>query len=1307
MLSGILSIQEVSAQCGSFNCNDTVNVSVNAMCEATLTPDIILENPDTSGSCSYVLTIIDPLTNEALVGNTISDQSLFNRPLKVSVSESGVANPNSCWGYVILEDKLPPDIVCAGNDTLLCTVIDTLSQESSLRAYLKNKIEDGLVDNCGNEEIEIRIHDNRFEDPCDSVFAAMRIVHYEALDIALNSVECWDTIFYIRVPLDSIDEPKHYTHDMALNCDDPFPTVEYLDSIDDEAPGENSMPNIDGINLADYDAENDLFHERGVCKFKISYTDLPVFELCGNTYKLVRRWAIIDWCDPNNPELIHQLIETKDDEVIIVENSQSCNDIDDQVADPVTCEALVSLRVPSIHSSECNDWTWTIYVQEPGDLDFTQFGTSRTSNTATVSRSFPIGISNVRYIVEDACENVDTCEFTVEVIDDTPPIAVCDYQTVITLNDNFLAKVHARSFDDGSYDICSGIVSYKVRRKDWETTECDSPREFDDFVKFCCADIGKTVLVELEVTDGAGHVGRCWAEAIIQYKGQGPNISCPAEIPIQDCRTYDDFDINTLQPPVISSSNPCIAENLEANIREVGRQINECGVGYIDIEWFLSLSGPDEVVCTERIHFENLDPFVGNDINFPSNRTVDACGSTAPLQSEIDDLYDPNTECSGLQYTTEDQTFENVNGVCLRIVRTWTVIDWCQFSSNGGQQSGIWTDQQTIDVEGSDAPVFDNAIHSISINQDQDNCRASVSALGHATDDCTDDSDLVWTHSVDLVFGNLTIPFIPSMPGREFVRTLDVGSYQINWTVSDGCGNSASASKIIEILDIQKPNPICVPSLEGNVSLLTGQFVVTVDDVDDGSFDNCDGSLELGIRRANTNVIPGPSITFTCNDLGVRQIELHATDDAGNTEFCIVFLSLQDAEGACGFGAGTVQVQGNIFTPNEVPIEDALVNVVNADKDQSYSMMTTIAGDYVFSDLNMYSNYNMTVAKYDNVINGVSTLDLILIQRHILGIRTFESPYQYIAADANNSESISASDLVVLRKLILGLISELPNNSSWRFIDKNFEFSNPKHPWPFDEGKGISTEDYDMNTNDFVGVKIGDVDLNAVANSGLAQTRSNKRLEIRKTVESRDNLKHFHLSMEENVDLAGLQLIMETTPDAQLVSVNSQSINLTEDQYSFKDGIFRLSWSDIHNKAFKEGEEFITLTFIANDDTRFDLDLNTESESSSEAYTRELQTMTLRLTDSYAQTAEVELYQNQPNPFSDRTSIDFTIPFDQEVTFTIFDISGNVKFESKALYVRGENRITVDRPEFGLNKGIYYYQIQTQSRSLVRKMIAL
>lgn len=72
--------------------------------------------------------------------------------------------------------------------------------------------------------------------------------------------------------------------------------------------------------------------------------------------------------------------------------------------------------------------------------------------------------------------------------------------------------------------------------------------------------------------------------------------------------------------------------------------------------------------------------------------------------------------------------------------------------------------------------------------------------------------------------------------------------------------------------------------------------------------------------------------------------------------------------------------------------------------------------------------------------NGVTTWDLVLISRHILGVQLLGSPYKIIAADANANQSVTTLDMVAIRKIILQLESEFPDNTSWRFVDKDFVF---------------------------------------------------------------------------------------------------------------------------------------------------------------------------------------------------------------------------------------------------------------------------
>jgi len=143
--------------------------------------------------------------------------------------------------------------------------------------------------------------------------------------------------------------------------------------------------------------------------------------------------------------------------------------------------------------------------------------------------------------------------------------------------------------------------------------------------------------------------------------------------------------------------------------------------------------------------------------------------------------------------------------------------------------------------------------------------------------------------------------------------------------------------------------------------------------------------------------------------------------------------------------------------------------------------VTDLTGGYAFGSMPTGGAYQVAPQKDDDYLFGVSTLDLIMIQRHILGIELLDSPYRIIAADVDNNKVINGVDLVELRKLILGIYADLPSNESWRFISSDYQFVNSIDPWAthIDETYEIANLSSNMVV-DFVGVKVGDVNNSAM-----------------------------------------------------------------------------------------------------------------------------------------------------------------------------------------------------------------------------------
>ena len=147
--------------------------------------------------------------------------------------------------------------------------------------------------------------------------------------------------------------------------------------------------------------------------------------------------------------------------------------------------------------------------------------------------------------------------------------------------------------------------------------------------------------------------------------------------------------------------------------------------------------------------------------------------------------------------------------------------------------------------------------------------------------------------------------------------------------------------------------------------------------------------------------------------------------------------------------------------------------------------VTVEDGKYSFDNIILPADYTINADRNDAHRNGVSTLDLVKIQKHLLGIETISSPYDLIASDAKNSQGVSAVDLIELRKLILGTYTELPNNKSWRFVDETFQFADPTSPWPFEEVISVDNMTTSLTNQDFVAIKVGDVNNTVQANALL------------------------------------------------------------------------------------------------------------------------------------------------------------------------------------------------------------------------------
>lgn len=338
-------------------------------------------------------------------------------------------------------------------------------------------------------------------------------------------------------------------------------------------------------------------------------------------------------------------------------------------------------------------------------------------------------------------------------------------------------------------------------------------------------------------------------------------------------------------------------------------------------------------------------------------------------------------------------------------------------------------------------------------------------------------------------------------PGVYVNPELPYGKHKIKWITSDGCGGEKSCEYMFEVKDCKKPTVVCLNGLSVNM-MQVGMITLWAGDFLEYGSDNCTpaSKLRYGIRRSGTgqgfpfapNGVDGiQSVEFNCSELGLNLVELWAIDLAGNADYCETYILVQDAMSTCPPPGAVVQISGLIKTEQAKGVEGVWLEL-QQNPGQPKETLSNSDGAYLFSNTALSGlSTTLTPTKNNFPLNGVTTFDLVLINRHILGQQLLDSPYKLIAADINKSGTITTFDIVELRKLILGIYPDFPQNTSWRFVDAQHAFSNPANPWdsnhaPFPEQKVWNPlPPVSQIGMDWVAVKIGDV--NNSSNAGSLQ----------------------------------------------------------------------------------------------------------------------------------------------------------------------------------------------------------------------------
>ena len=128
--------------------------------------------------------------------------------------------------------------------------------------------------------------------------------------------------------------------------------------------------------------------------------------------------------------------------------------------------------------------------------------------------------------------------------------------------------------------------------------------------------------------------------------------------------------------------------------------------------------------------------------------------------------------------------------------------------------------------------------------------------------------------------------------------------------------------------------------------------------------------------------------------------------------------------------------------------------------------------------------------------------------------------------------------------------------------------------------------------------------------------------------------------------------------------VDAGSLNITESNFALLNnqlGVITFSISDVTEMNLIEGDILFNVYFESRQEGQLSEMIDISSEVlEAELYTSDSEIKTLDYVFRTTSQAgnEIELFQNQPNPFSEATAIAFYMPSTQHVTLTIFNAEG-------------------------------------------------
>jgi uncharacterized repeat protein (TIGR01451 family) len=684
------------------------------------------------------------------------------------------------------------------------------------------------------------------------------------------------------------------------------------------------------------------------------------------------------------------------------------------------------------------------------------------------------------------------------------------------------------------------------------------------------------------------------------------------------------------------------------------------------------------------------------------------------------------------------------------------------FANTGG-----WSYTQRIVIFDDTNPILDFDVPEIFCATEESDCEAVIEIPITVLGECTA-AGANWLVLIDLDRGGNRNKRLPvelevkgTFPNYFITAAIPIGAHSLMVRYTDGCNNAVAVAIPFEVVDCSIPDPICYSGLIANLNDLEtpvvgtdGELIESGVMVEAGrlascNVEDCSGPLRFSVNRiGDVPHVDSTSVLLTCDDRYTVDLEVYMWDSAFNPiavqpdgtiggpnwKVCTVEVLVQDpdlvcddcnADGSLTLGGGITILRGITLPGVEIELSGGAA---------SRMAVSDTDGTYAFPDVDAGS-YTITPYKEDGASNGISTLDELILQRHLLGLELITDPLIFMAADLNNSGTLTVIDRLLMRNLILGNTEVLPDGETWRFVPVSyFDGSNDiELGRTMEAPRSIKLSDIEscLSGNNFYAVKKGDLN-----NSVFISTFSGTILNGTRGRSSNDThpleIEEHHLRGGDFFDLpvrvgdieqlAGLQFTLGLASDALEIEevipglMDQSQLGLTQ----ISRGYVSAAWTQKEEVRAGDAVLFTIRLRSLRPISISNAVSFVDNPTYSEAYrigTEELVDLVLKVTPVDADTevfvsgprlgleSGVVLSQNFPNPFVEETTISFTLPEAGEATINVYDLNGRVVKEFSGAYTAGEHAVKLQGKNFPVET--FIYTLTFNGQRLTRTMLRI